>query len=79
MFDNDLEPYGPEAPTGVVVVRGSVEMPADLVYTGIDAEGQHVYEVANVSYRPGDRVQYDDLPEKTSIVFKCPNGVGNVG
>jgi hypothetical protein len=57
-------------PEGVRVVRadGTV-LPAELVYRGRDEDGQHLWELAGMILRPGDRLYADVMPGRTGIGF----------
>ncbi|HMS74153.1 hypothetical protein [Gordonia sp. (in: high G+C Gram-positive bacteria)] len=57
-------------PEGVAVVKASGQrIPAQLRFTGTDADGMQQFEIADVSVVPGDQVHVAVLPPKTSIVF----------
>jgi hypothetical protein len=59
-------------PEGVKVVRadGAV-IPGELVYRGRDEDGQHLWELAGMILRPGDRLYADVMPGHTGIGFQA--------
>lgn len=55
-------------PEGVRVVRADgTELDCELVHVGPDERGMDVWEVAGVTIYPGDKIQCDVLPARTTI------------
>ncbi|WP_032376673.1 hypothetical protein [Rhodococcoides fascians] len=70
-----------DVPKNVRVVRGTVEIPAELVRavdghgTPLVKDGCAVWNAVNVPYLPGDMLRWDGLPDNVIVVQQHPRGV----
>lgn len=64
-----------DRPVGVAIVNRAtgVELPCELAYEGVDAQGQHVWRAASDFDPNTEKVTIKLLPARTTIVFGAPD------
>lgn len=62
----------PPPPTRVRLLRGGVEIPVELLFDGIRADGRAAWSVVAYPHLPGDELLVEGWPERCVIAQHSP-------
>lgn len=65
----------PTPPTSVRLRRDGVELPVELVFDGIRADGRALWSVAGYPHLPGDELLVEGWPERCVVAQHSPGFV----
>lgn len=62
----------PEWPEGVILRRGDMHIPVEVVYSGRRPDGTAVFTATGPRILPGDRMHIAKLPKMTTVLLHGP-------